>query len=213
MRPCRRRPRALPRARIARILGVGALALVVLILAFIAVRRRRRRRPTSSSSTKPASWSRATRSRSAACRSAASRTSCSRKDFKAQITIHVDSSLTPLHQGTVAQVRVPSLSSVANRYILLTPGPNSSPALAAGATLPASATREVGRTSTSCSTRSTRRRARGLAQFIQGSAEQYAGAGRALGASIEYFPPFLSATSHFFARARARPAHVHELPG
>ena len=50
-------------------------------------------------------------------------------DFKAQVTIHVNSSLTPLHAGTVAQVRVPSLSSVANRYIALSPGPNNAPAL------------------------------------------------------------------------------------
>src|SRR4029079_1019311 len=45
-------------------------------------------------------------------------------DFKALVTIHVDSSLTPLPAGTTAQVRVPSLSSVANRYIALSPGPN-----------------------------------------------------------------------------------------
>ncbi len=30
-------------------------------------------------------------------------------DFKALITIHVESSLVPLHEGTMAQVRVPSL--------------------------------------------------------------------------------------------------------
>ena len=43
---------------------------------------------------------------------------------------------TPLHQGTTAEVRVPSLSSVANRYIALSPGPNNNPALPDGATLP-----------------------------------------------------------------------------
>lgn len=120
-----------------------------------------------------------------------------RHDFKAEVTIHVDSSLTPLHQGTVAQVRVPSLSSVANRYILLTPGPNNSPALADGAALPASATREVVDLDQLFNTLDAKTR-RGLQQFIQGTAEQYVGAGRALGSSIEYFPPFLSATSRFF---------------
>ena len=30
-------------------------------------------------------------------------------DFKARVTIHINSSLTPLHEGTVAEVRVPSL--------------------------------------------------------------------------------------------------------
>jgi len=121
-----------------------------------------------------------------------------RKDFKAEITIHVESSLTPLHAGTVAQVRVPSLSSVANRYVLLSPGPNSNPALPSGATLPASATREVVDLDQLFNTLNPRTR-KGLAQFIQGTAEQYAGAGRELGESIEYFPPFLSANTHFFA--------------
>ena len=36
-------------------------------------------------------------------------------------------SLTPLHEGTVAQVRVPSLSSVANRYIALVAGAEQQP--------------------------------------------------------------------------------------
>src|ERR1019366_6392446 len=120
-----------------------------------------------------------------------------RHDFKAQITIHVDPSLTPLHQGTVAQVRDPSLSSVANRYILLTPGPNNNPALAAGATLPASSTREVVDLDQLFNTLNPKTR-KGLAQFIQGTAEQYAGNGSGLGKSIEYFSPFLSATNHVF---------------
>jgi phospholipid/cholesterol/gamma-HCH transport system substrate-binding protein len=120
------------------------------------------------------------------------------KDFKARITIHVDSSLTPLHEGTVAQVRVPSLSSVANRYIALSPGPNNKPALAAGATLPASATREVVDLDTLFNTLNPKTR-RGLSQFIQGTAEQYEGAGRDLGLSTEYFPPALNSSDHFFA--------------
>jgi len=120
-----------------------------------------------------------------------------RKDFKAVVTIHIDSSLTPLHVGTVAQVRVPSLSSVANRYILLTPGPNNNAALSSGATLPASNTQEVVDLDQLFNTLNPKTRT-GLEQFIQGTAEQYAGAGHALGASIEYFPPFLTSTSHFF---------------
>jgi phospholipid/cholesterol/gamma-HCH transport system substrate-binding protein len=120
------------------------------------------------------------------------------KDFKARITIHIDSSLTPLHEGTVAQVRVPSLSSVANRYIALSPGPNNNRALAAGATLPASATREVVDLDQLFNALNPKTR-KGLAQFLQGSAEQYAGAGRDLGLSTEYFPPALSASDHFFS--------------
>ncbi|MEA2199517.1 MAG: phospholipid/cholesterol/gamma-HCH transport system substrate-binding protein [Solirubrobacteraceae bacterium] len=120
------------------------------------------------------------------------------KDFKARVTIHVDGSLTPLHEGTVAQVRVPSLSSVANRYIALSPGPNNKPSLAAGATLPSSATREVVDLDQLFNTLNPKTR-KGLSQFIQGTAEQYAGAGRALGQTTEYFPPALSASDHFFS--------------
>ncbi len=120
------------------------------------------------------------------------------KDFKARVTIHVDSSLTPLHEGTVAQVRVPSLSSVANRYIQLSLGPNNKPSLSDGATLPASATREVTDLDALFNTLNPKTRA-GLQQFIQGSAAQYVGAGRQLGESTEYFAPFLSATNHFFS--------------
>jgi phospholipid/cholesterol/gamma-HCH transport system substrate-binding protein len=119
-------------------------------------------------------------------------------DDKADVTIHVNGSFVPLHQGTVAQVRVPSLSSVANRYIELSPGPQSNAKIAAGGKLPASATREVTDLDQLFNTLNPRTR-KGLQEFIQGSAEQYAGSGRALGKSIEYFSPFLSASNHFFS--------------
>jgi len=118
--------------------------------------------------------------------------------FKARITIHVKSSLTPLHAGTTSQIRVPSLSSVADRYIALTPGPNSNPALASGSTLPVSSTREVVDLDQLFNTLNPKTRT-GLQQVIQGSAEQYLGAERALGQSTEYFAPSLSATDHLFA--------------
>jgi phospholipid/cholesterol/gamma-HCH transport system substrate-binding protein len=134
-----------------------------------------------------------------------------RKDFKAEITINVESSLTPLHAGTTAQVRTPSLSSVANRYVMLSPGPNSNPALPGGATLPASATKEVTDLDQLFNTLNPQTR-KGLSEFIQGSAEQYAGAGKALGGSVEYFPPFLSSTAHFFGElARDQPVLTHFL--
>lgn len=120
------------------------------------------------------------------------------KDFKADVTISVDSSLTPLHEGSTAEVRVPSLSSVANRYISISPGPNNKPALSDGATLPASATKPVTDLDQLFNTLNPKTR-KGLSQFIQGTAEQYAGAGRQLGESTEYFGPFLSASDHFFS--------------
>ncbi|HUA73908.1 MAG TPA: MlaD family protein [Solirubrobacteraceae bacterium] len=119
-------------------------------------------------------------------------------DFKALVTIHVDSSLTPLHAGTTAQVRVPSLSSVANRYVALSPGPNNNPALASGTKLPASATKDVTDLDQLFNTFNPKTR-KGLQQFIQGTAEQYVGQGKALGLSTEFFAPSINATDHFFA--------------
>jgi phospholipid/cholesterol/gamma-HCH transport system substrate-binding protein len=119
-------------------------------------------------------------------------------DFKALVTIHVDSSLVPLHHGTVAQVRVPSLSSVANRYIALTPGPNKpNPPYPAGAKLPASVTGQVTDLDQLFNTLDAKTR-KGLQGFIQGTAEQYVGQGRNLSISTEFFPPVLTAANHFF---------------
>ncbi len=119
-------------------------------------------------------------------------------NFKALITIQVNSSLVPLHQGTVAQVRVPSLTTVANRYIALSPGPNSEPALHAGAKLPASATREVTDLDQLFDTLNPKTR-KGLQGFIQGLGEQFSGQSHNLGEATELFPPFLTSTAHLFS--------------
>jgi phospholipid/cholesterol/gamma-HCH transport system substrate-binding protein len=119
-------------------------------------------------------------------------------DYKALVTIHVDSSLTPLHAGTTAQIRVPSLSGVANRYVALTPGPNSAPKLSAGAKLPASSAHSVTDIDQLFDIFNERTR-KGLQQVIEGSAEQYAGASHALNVATPYFAPSLAATDHIFA--------------
>ncbi|WP_205696249.1 MlaD family protein [Conexibacter sp. SYSU D00693] len=65
-------------------------------------------------------------------------------DNLAEVDVTItDGDLTPLHEGTRAEVRVASLSSVANRFVQLAPGPNSNPELDSGAVLPASASRSV----------------------------------------------------------------------
>ena len=118
-------------------------------------------------------------------------------NFTAVVTIHVEPSL-HLHQGTTAEVRVPSLSSVANRYVALSLGPNNAPELTAGSKLPASATKEVTDLDQLFNTFNPQTR-KGLSEFIQGNAEQYAGSGRKLALTTEYFPPSLAATDHFFS--------------
>jgi phospholipid/cholesterol/gamma-HCH transport system substrate-binding protein len=119
------------------------------------------------------------------------------KSYQARVTIHVDGSLAPLHEGTVAEVRVPSLSSVANRYVAVLPGPNNRPALSDGATLPATATKPVTDLDQLFNTLNPKTR-EGLSNFIRGTGEQYVGAGKALGESTEYFAPAIAATDHFF---------------
>jgi phospholipid/cholesterol/gamma-HCH transport system substrate-binding protein len=119
-------------------------------------------------------------------------------DYRVRITIHVDSSLVPLHQGTTAEVRVPSLSSVANRYIALSPGPNNAAKLRAGATLPTSATRETVDLDQLFNTLNPATR-RGVQQLFQGSAESYSGAERQLQFDSRYFPPAVTSFDHVLA--------------
>jgi phospholipid/cholesterol/gamma-HCH transport system substrate-binding protein len=123
-------------------------------------------------------------------------------DFKALVTIHVTSSLVPLHHGTIAQVRTPSLTSVANRYVELNLGPNNNPVYPAGSRLPATATKEVTDLDALFNALNPKTR-KGLQGFIQGTAETYVGQSRALHASTEYFPPQLSAATHFFKELSA----------
>src|SRR5919202_4588308 len=47
-------------------------------------------------------------------------------DGQAEVDLEIkDPDLTPLHRGTTAEVRSTSLSGIANRYVALTPAPNS----------------------------------------------------------------------------------------
>ena len=115
------------------------------------------------------------------------------KDNQAQITIKVNEPIAPLHEGTTAVIRSPSLSGIANRYVQLTPGPNSSPKLEDGAVL------RQDRTTTSVdldeifNTFDAKTRD-GLAQTIQGFADWYQGKGRQANGVAKYFAPSLAAT-------------------
>ncbi len=119
-------------------------------------------------------------------------------NYNVRITINVESSLAPLHQGTTAEIRVPSLSSVANRYIALTPGPNNRPALPSGSTLPTTATHGVVDLDQLFGIFNAKTR-KGLQQLIKGSAEQYDGVAPQLREDARYFPPALAAFDHVLA--------------
>lgn len=131
-------------------------------------------------------------------------------DYKARITIHVNSPLAPLHEGTTAQIRVPSLSGVANRYIALSPGPNSRPKLPSGSTLPADAVHGVTDIDQLFDIFNARTR-RALQKVFQGSAEQYVGNAANVNASAEYFAPALAASDHIFAELSSDQDALREL--
>jgi phospholipid/cholesterol/gamma-HCH transport system substrate-binding protein len=117
-------------------------------------------------------------------------------NYKALVKIHVGSSLTPLHAGTSAEIRVPSLSGVANRYIALTPGPNNYPALPAGSTI-TNTTSPVSLDELFNTLNPATRR--GLQQVIEGWALQYAGVESQVNTSTQLFPPTLRALDHVFS--------------
>lgn len=131
-------------------------------------------------------------------------------DFKARITIHVNSPLAPLHEGTSAQIRVPSLSGVANRYIALSPGPNSRAKLPSGSTLPADATHGVTDVDQLFDIFNARTR-KALQEVFRGSAEEYVGNAKNVNASAEYFAPALAASDHFFAELGRDQEALREL--
>jgi phospholipid/cholesterol/gamma-HCH transport system substrate-binding protein len=120
-------------------------------------------------------------------------------DNLAEVHVEVEQEL---HEGTTATVRATSLSGVANHYVSVSPGPNSSPALAEGA--------EIGLGSTTTpididqffntfppSVR------KGLSNFFKGNSAIYAGQGDAANDAYKYFGPALNRTDAFVKELNA----------
>ncbi|HEU4974327.1 MAG TPA: MlaD family protein [Baekduia sp.] len=117
-----------------------------------------------------------------------------RDDNLAEVDIQVQEPYAPLHQGTTAVIRSGSISGVANRYIALTPGPNSAPKLDDGATLGVASTTAPVDLDQLFDTLDPKTR-EGLKQVIRGSADQYRGQGAKANESLKYFNPALTSTS------------------
>jgi phospholipid/cholesterol/gamma-HCH transport system substrate-binding protein len=111
----------------------------------------------------------------------------------ARIKVSIGDAYAPLHQGTTALVRATSLSGIANRYIALTPGPNSNQSLPGGATIGTDSTTSIVDLDQLFNTLNAPTR-KGLQEFIQGSATQYQGKGLEANQSAKYFGPSLSST-------------------
>jgi phospholipid/cholesterol/gamma-HCH transport system substrate-binding protein len=82
-----------------------------------------------------------------------------------------------LHEGTTATIRATSLSGVANHYVSISPGPNSNPSLGNDGTLGLASTTTPVDIDQLFNTFPAPVR-RGLAQFIEGNAQWYAGRGK-----------------------------------
>lgn len=114
-------------------------------------------------------------------------------DNEAEMTVTVDKDFAPLHEGTMATIRATSLSGIANRYIALSPGANSSPELGDGATLATDKATPIVDLDQVFNTLDPKTRA-SLQQFIQGSATWYQGKGRQANEGTRYLNPALSST-------------------
>jgi phospholipid/cholesterol/gamma-HCH transport system substrate-binding protein len=115
--------------------------------------------------------------------------------------VHVEVSQ-ELHQGTTAVIRATSLSGVANHYVSISPGPNSSPALDEGAELGLSSTTTPVDIDQFFNTFPPSVRT-GLSNFIKGNAEIYSGVGPEANESYKYFGPALNRTDAFVKELNA----------
>ncbi len=111
----------------------------------------------------------------------------------AEVNVEVEQEL---HQGTTAVIRSTSLSGVANHYLSVSPGPNSSPALEEGAVL------GLGSTTTPVDIdqlfNSFPPKVReGLQNFIKGNGQIYAARGKDANESYKYFGTALDRATAF----------------
>jgi phospholipid/cholesterol/gamma-HCH transport system substrate-binding protein len=112
----------------------------------------------------------------------------------AEVRIQVDEPYAPLHAGTTAQIRSGSLSGVANRFIAVSPGPNSGPKIGDGQLLGLDRTTTPVDLDQLFNTLDPKTR-KSLQQVIKGSATQYQGKGQQANDALKYFNPALSTTS------------------
>jgi phospholipid/cholesterol/gamma-HCH transport system substrate-binding protein len=103
-------------------------------------------------------------------------------DNLAKVVVSVEQDL---HEGSTATIRATSLSGVANHYVSISPGPNSNPSLDEGATLGLASTTTPVDIDQFFNTFPAPVR-RGLAQFIKGNAQWYAGAGKVANDTFKY---------------------------
>jgi phospholipid/cholesterol/gamma-HCH transport system substrate-binding protein len=113
---------------------------------------------------------------------------------QAVVELKVDDEFAPLHAGTTATIRAPSLSGIANRFVALQPGPDSAGEIADGG--------EIGVDETTAPVDLDQlfnafdpKTRRGLRQVIEGQATYYGGKSKQANQALRYLSPALSSTS------------------
>ena len=113
---------------------------------------------------------------------------------QAVVTMEVDDDYAPLHTGTTATIRSSSLSGIANRYVSLTPGPNSNDQIDDGGRIGTDSTAAPVDLDVLFNTLDPKTR-KGLENVIRGSGTWYEGAGPEANAATKYFAPFLNSST------------------
>ena len=131
-------------------------------------------------------------------------------DNQARVRVEVQEPYAPLHEGTTATIRWTSLSGIANRYIALTPGPDSAPELDEGTTLASDQTKTIVDLDQLFATFDPNAR-EDLQDLIQGIATQYDGKAKEAGEAAEYFNPFLSTSRKLVQELTADEAALTEF--
>ena len=129
---------------------------------------------------------------------------------RAELDLSIDDSEAPLHEGTTATIRNPSLTSVAGRYLVLIPGPNSNEEIPDGGEIPAEDTTPIVDLDQLLNS-FTPDVVAGLNQVIKGSAEASSGRGKALADAIHSLNPALSRSAVALSEIDADQAALKRL--
>jgi len=113
---------------------------------------------------------------------------------QAEVQMTVEEGVAPLHRGTEATIRSPSLSGIANRYVSLQPGPNDGAKIDSGGRIEADDTSAPVDLDQLFNALDPEARS-GLQKVIQGQAAQYRGRAADAERSLKYFAPALNSTS------------------
>src|SRR5205085_4795126 len=108
-----------------------------------------------------------------------------------------DSDSQPLRRGTIASVRVPALSAVANRYVELRLAPGNAAPIHNGGTIGPQNTNTAVNSDEIFNTLNAPTR-KGLQDLIQGSASQWNGQASKVQAAWKYLNPAVAASSVLF---------------